>query len=623
MTKKLLCSIALLVLGLTSLSFGQAVANPNFPLNANGKIMASEFGKWAFQSLTTITSGAQTVTLNGCYIKVGTAATQFYPIVPSQSLLINDGSNTETVTVTSVTQPVQTPGVSTVNPYSCTFTATFANAHQAGFNISSNDGGVYEAASYAQSKGFGTVLVDSTANMTVAQIAALTPLNVTLEDVTGPQTEYFNVQPTTLTAVTVPIPRVGTAATGCTGSNTVCDGTAVGTWTNAAVYFCVTYVDLLGAESPCSTTAHYTTAGSVALNFLAPAAMTGAVGWRAYAGASYATAYQLPITSANCTLTTLETVQPACAVTNASYGQVGSNGVFPTPTVHTQIPPQTGGVAAAYNPNTQSHTTFAWIPSLTPGPGFQTNYGPFAKLAALTGGQSVVLATVPIPLAELNYIGRTVRYTGTVSLTYATTIDPVVMAASVVMRLQTVVSREVAATDAAVLTVGVLQAGTKENVIPDDAVIKLNVRTFDAGVRKHVLAAIERIVNAEAEASGAPRKPEITPLDRYPLNVNDETASNRIAEAFRAYFPADRVKHTGPAPASEDFGCFGTAWHVPSVFWFVGGNDPKIYATAKAAGKLNELPVNHSPQFAPVLHPTMETGVEALVVGALAWLGET
>jgi len=99
--------------------------------------------------------------------------------------------------------------------------------------------------------------------------------------------------------------------------------------------------------------------------------------------------------------------------------------------------------------------------------------------------------------------------------------------------------------------------------------------------------------------------------------VNDETASNRIAEAFRGYFSADRVRHTGPAPASEDFGCFGTAWHVPSVFWFVGGNDPKTYAEAKAAGKLNELPVNHSPQFAPVLHPTLETGVEALVVGAL------
>lgn len=199
-------------------------------------------------------------------------------------------------------------------------------------------------------------------------------------------------------------------------------------------------------------------------------------------------------------------------------------------------------------------------------------------------------------------------------------IDPVVMAASVVLRLQTIVSREIAATDAAVITVGVLQAGTKENVIPDEAIIKLNVRTFDAGVRKHVLAAIERIVNAEAEASGAPQKPEITPLDRYPLNVNDEPASNRIAEAFRRYFSPERVKHTGPAPASEDFGCFGTAWQVPSVFWFVGGNDPQLYAKAKAAGQLNQLPVNHSPKFAPVLHPTLETGVEALVVGALAWL---
>lgn len=199
-------------------------------------------------------------------------------------------------------------------------------------------------------------------------------------------------------------------------------------------------------------------------------------------------------------------------------------------------------------------------------------------------------------------------------------IDPIVMAASIVLRLQTIVSREIAANEAAVVTIGVLQAGTKENVIPDEALIKLNVRTFDAGVRTHVLAAIERIVNAEAEASGAPRKPEITPLDRYPLNVNDEAASNRIAQAFQGYFSRERVKHTGPAPASEDFGCFGTAWQVPSVFWFVGGNDPKTYAEAKAAGKLNELPVNHSPQFAPVLHPTMETGVEALVVGALAWL---
>jgi amidohydrolase len=198
-------------------------------------------------------------------------------------------------------------------------------------------------------------------------------------------------------------------------------------------------------------------------------------------------------------------------------------------------------------------------------------------------------------------------------------IDPVVMAAAVVLRLQTIVSREVAATESAVITVGVLQAGTKENVIPDEAVIKLNVRTFDASVRKRVLAAIERIVNAEAQASGSPRLPEITPLDRYPLNVNDKAASDRVAEAFRSYFTAARVHHTGPAPASEDFGCFGTQWQVPSVYWFVGGTDPTVYEQAKAQGRLHELPVNHSPQFAPVLHPTLLTGVEAMAAAAMAW----
>jgi hippurate hydrolase len=200
-------------------------------------------------------------------------------------------------------------------------------------------------------------------------------------------------------------------------------------------------------------------------------------------------------------------------------------------------------------------------------------------------------------------------------------VDPVVMAASVVLRLQTIVSREIAATDAAVVTVGVLQAGSKENVIPDDAIIKLNVRTFDAGVRKHVLDAIERIANAEAAASGAPRPPEITPLDSYPLNLNDKQASDRVADALRRHFPAENVRHTGPAPASEDFGCFGTEWKVPSVFWFVGGTDPATYAKAKAEGRVNDLPVNHSPLFAPVIHPTLQTGVEAMAVGALAWLG--
>ena len=201
-----------------------------------------------------------------------------------------------------------------------------------------------------------------------------------------------------------------------------------------------------------------------------------------------------------------------------------------------------------------------------------------------------------------------------------TSIDPVVMAAATVLRLQGIVARELAPSEAAVVTVGALQAGTKENVIPDEAIIKLNVRTFDAGVRQRVLAAITRIVNAEAAASGAPKPPEITPLDRYPLATNDAAATQRVVEAFRGHFPAARIHTTGPASASEDFGSFGAEWGVPSVFWFVGGTDPDVYARAKAANRVNEIPSNHSPHFLPVLHPTLEAGVETLVVAAYAWL---
>jgi hippurate hydrolase len=102
------------------------------------------------------------------------------------------------------------------------------------------------------------------------------------------------------------------------------------------------------------------------------------------------------------------------------------------------------------------------------------------------------------------------------------------MAAAAVMRLQTIVSREVAPIEAVVVTIGSLQAGTKENVIPDEGILKLNVRTFDEGVRDRVLTAIKRIVEAEAAASGAPRPPEITPLDKYALVRNDPEATERV-----------------------------------------------------------------------------------------------
>ena len=199
-------------------------------------------------------------------------------------------------------------------------------------------------------------------------------------------------------------------------------------------------------------------------------------------------------------------------------------------------------------------------------------------------------------------------------------IDPVVMAASTVMRLQTIVSREVAPTDAVVVTIGALQAGTKENVIPDDAIIKLNVRTFDDAVRTRVLDAIRRIVNAESAAAGAPKPPEIVALDRYRMVQNDPDATARLLAAFNEHFGAERVTETKPTTASEDFGSFGAEWKVPSVFWFVGGTDPQLYAKLKAENRLGELPTNHNPRFAPVIHPTLETGVHAMVTASQAWL---
>ena len=201
-----------------------------------------------------------------------------------------------------------------------------------------------------------------------------------------------------------------------------------------------------------------------------------------------------------------------------------------------------------------------------------------------------------------------------------TTVDPVVMAAAAVTQLQTVVSREIGMTDQAVVTVGALQAGSSANIIPDHALLRLNIRTFDEGVRERVLSAVRRIITKQAELSRSPKPPAFKTLSAFPLTVNDEDATGKVTDALRARVGGERVQPASATAASEDFTVLARAWDVPSVYWLVGGTDPQRYAEAEKAGRLNDLPSNHSPEFAPVMNPTLRTGIEAMLAAAGAWL---
>src|ERR1043165_9307135 len=154
-------------------------------------------------------------------------------------------------------------------------------------------------------------------------------------------------------------------------------------------------------------------------------------------------------------------------------------------------------------------------------------------------------------------------------------VDPVVLAALVVLRLQTIVSRETKPGEFAVLTVGSSVAGSKSNIIPDRAVLLLNLRTYELSVRQHMIESIERMVKAECEASGSPRPPEFEYFDQYPLTDNDGEVTERITSAFRNHFRAETVFDLGRLTASEDFSDIPNAFGTPYTYWGVGGTDPR------------------------------------------------
>ncbi|GAB7353557.1 hypothetical protein MBLNU459_g3991t1 [Dothideomycetes sp. NU459] len=205
-------------------------------------------------------------------------------------------------------------------------------------------------------------------------------------------------------------------------------------------------------------------------------------------------------------------------------------------------------------------------------------------------------------------------------------IDPVLMAASAVVRLQSIVAREVDPADSAVVTVGSIAAGEAENVVSDTATMKLNVRTINPETRKKVLESVERIVKAESWASNGTKEPLFEDTSNFPFTFNDDEVTEELERGFAAHFGEDEKRYTRHAPrlsGSEDFGILATAINRPSSFWIYGGTDPELWDKSEKEGRLTEdVPINHSSSFAPVIMPTLKVAVDAYAVAALTWLAK-
>jgi len=192
-------------------------------------------------------------------------------------------------------------------------------------------------------------------------------------------------------------------------------------------------------------------------------------------------------------------------------------------------------------------------------------------------------------------------------------LDPVVTAASAVVRLQTIVSRETSPSDAGVVTVGSFHAGSRANIIPDKAVIEISTRARNEETRGRIIDSIERIVRAESQAGGLPEPT----IDRFPgadVLVNDPEQAAKVLDALRPAVPNAVDLESGLAMASEDVGQLATAAGVPIVYWFTGITDPELFRRGE------DIPSNHSPFYAPQAETAIPVGVDALVAAARAYL---
>lgn len=423
-----------------------------------GRFVASQYN-YSGQNNYIITgnsaTGSQTITVAVASIKLNDGRV-VYPYNLTSPIIVGAVASQELVTPTAVSNcfTLTTPGNGT-----CAITATFANTHGAGEQLQSGTGGLAEATYEAFLVGGGVVAVDpqwangiitgctgcfASANAVLYGNVAFP--TVAVEDDRFGAIQFWNVAPATTTVLATPTALTGQAA--CDATHTFCsDATVAGSasW-GGTVFGCITYVDVMGNESLCSTTASFTSVASKAIDIGAPAASAGAVGWKPYlsvSGGTYALAYSIPLllqpttlqaiplSSGVCTLTTLETTTPACALVNSTYGQVssttGAAGLFTKggaqvtgfPVVTSQLAPNLDSASAqSLNPSNGGLTIYKYVPSNHVGlPGVTSSFMSFPITTAAQSAIGQVAGTIPLPPGFMNYAGRTVEVCGMLSKT--------------------------------------------------------------------------------------------------------------------------------------------------------------------------------------------------------------
>jgi len=412
------------VFSIATASFAQAPANaPNpgkYGLTSwaiNNQRVASQYNYYINSTFQTALGGTFTFPSKVCAATLNFGANRNVGAFNSNaSVKIIDVNPSNTETVSGVTP--------TYSGSTCSLPFSTSNTHTAGsYILRSGTCGLREALNDLQSLG-GEVIVDqrfyddgcSASTITGLTFSSTTPPLTTqfIHDISNGQDTWYAIQPV-LTSSVISAPTTSANLTCATTAGLVCQSaTTGGTWPNSAEYVGEFYVDAMGEWSASSTTANLTpsASGTNVLQFNSPAAATGAVGWLPFGGTTYNSAsYVLPVTATNCTLSTAFTLYPVCAI--------GANATITAPSTTGPLNPQTTPIAAAYNPNPNSHQTFAYAP-IRPGYVFQANYGQFGACPTLTAGQLCVVGTVPLPTGILNSAGASFHISGRATATQST-----------------------------------------------------------------------------------------------------------------------------------------------------------------------------------------------------------